>query len=230
MPERQRGCLFEYEIIRLTREGPIIRYNDQVYQPMVEQFEYFKETEESQTMSYPRESLDGSHEQWQRAQAKVNARLYKERETLKAAQAAASAVEESKFDVSDIEEYYAERGRGTHLLEYEFDADTPEPCTYISEKSGLSKTYWCWTHKLTRVSVKRFATASGKSCDSGRLSKYLGSITNRQHPRAHCRAQKILALNESVQQTTEISPIALERRDLLKQQVSCVVVDCCLTI
>ena len=178
----------------MTRSGPTIRYNDRVYKPGSDVFEYFKETEEAQTMSYPMADLDNSHELWQRAQAKCNVRLYRERETLIAAQTAAS---ESKldrngmFDLEDIEDYYRQHGRGTHFLEFDFAADTPAPVAYVSEKSGLVKYFWCWTHKYTNVSVKHFSSTSGKSCGSGRLSKYLQLILERKFPKAYARAQRI---------------------------------------
>jgi hypothetical protein len=61
------------------------------------------------------------------------------------------------------------------MLEYDFDADTPEPLPY-QKRGGAMSIYQCFTHKYTKYSVKRFAAPNGKDVDSGRLSKYLKRI------------------------------------------------------
>ena len=73
VPERARGYLFEYEIIKLDRSGPIIRYNNRIYKPGADSFETFKESEECQTMSYPAEEINKLHELWQKATGTCNA-------------------------------------------------------------------------------------------------------------------------------------------------------------
>jgi hypothetical protein len=200
-----------------------IRYTDRLYKPGRTSFEMFKETQDPQTMLLPVSSLKDAHERWNKAMGKCNAHLYAEREALKAAQVAAFPEQQRIFHFEDIEECFSKKGKGTHLLEFEFIPDTVLPVSYISKLTGMPKNYWCWTHKLTKTSVKRYATASGKSYDSGRLSKYLASIMERQHPLAHARAQKILQLNDSNNNTQ--SPIlaprtALNRKEILRQQVS----------
>ena len=205
--------------------GVIIKYNERIYKPGAYHFEVFKETEEQQTMLFPLPGIDAAHDMWQQANARCNAKLYAERKILKASQQAARPPEEKQSrSYADIEEYFKKNGKGTHFLEYEFKPDTTEPVAYISDKTGATKFYWCWTHKITLVSVKRFATQSGKSMDSGRLSKYLGSINERLHPVAYGRAQKVLSLNESggwlsPEVVTEDRP-NLSRKELLAQQVS----------
>jgi hypothetical protein len=167
--------------------------------------------------------LADAHDDWHKANARCNAKLYKQRELLKSAQVAADEEEKRVFNFEDIELYFQKNGKGTHFLEYEFKPDTPAPVTYTSGKTGLQKFSWCWTHKITFVSVKRFASANGKSTDSGRLSKYLASISEKTHPLAYARAQKILQLNESANvqspQIEEPERITLTRKELLAQQV-----------
>jgi hypothetical protein len=205
----------------MTRTGPIIRYNDRIYKPGSDAFEYFQETDDPQTMQIMTTLLDDAHELWQKALARCNARLYMERETLRKAQAATARVEKGEYNLDDIDEFYQEHGSGTHLLEYDFTPDTPDRVPYTT-KSGQPGSYWCWTHKYTLVSVKRYASYSGKSVDSGRLSKYLASITERIHPLAFARARKILQLNESCREVDggRVTAVALDRKALLKQQVS----------
>ena len=126
-------------------------------------------------------------------------------------------------DLEDIETYFEEFGKGSHLLEYEFRPDTPNRVPYISKESGLERFFWSWTHKLTQHSVKRYSSANNKSNDLGRLSKYLASINERQHPVAYARAQKILQLNDSsgvVVPDAVASPLLpLTRSEVLEQQV-----------
>jgi hypothetical protein len=124
-------------------------------------------------------------------------------------------------DLSDINEYYDKHGGGTHFLEYDFTPDTEEKQYYISKTTGLEKSFWCWTHKYTEYSVKRYGSANGKYIDSGRLSKYLALIPERQYPEAYARAQRILFLNDPLaansKEKAEVDPLA--REELLKQQV-----------
>ena len=226
---KARGHFFEYELIHMGRLGATVRYNDLIYRPGAYSFESFRETDEVQTMVLQPSQLDAGHESWQKANAKVNAKLYAERKVLKAAQIAADIDTKRVFNFEDIDSFFQKNGRGTHLLEFEFNPDTPAPVSYVSGKSGMTNYFWCWTHKLTKVSVKRFATASGKAADSGRLSKYLSSITERQNPLAFARAQKILLLNDSNGVITIDEPekrVVLTRRELLAQQVSPVVWQC----
>ena len=175
-------------------------------------------------MIYPVSSLKDSHELWQKANARQNARLYHERETLKAAQDSHLREDMNPtYTLLDIEEYFQKHGRGTHLLEYEFTPDPGGPTEYIRNGTSLTSRYWLWTHKLTNVIVKRFASSSGKSFDSGRLSKALACITKKQHPLAYERAQKILLLNDPTRDHSvdKLSPmIAIERVDVFRQQVS----------
>ena len=200
VPERARGYLFEYEVINILPSGSIIRYTDRIYKPGADTFETFKETEEQQTMPYPTTDLESLHDSWQRATGKCNARLWTEREALLATQGGDTARKDEAngvFNVDDIDDFFQKNGRGSHLLEFEFKPDTPKPVAYTQDKTGRTSHFWCWTHKLTKVSVKRYATVSGKSQDSGVLSKYLHRISQRQFPLAYARAQQVLSLNES---------------------------------
>lgn len=140
---------------------------------------------------------------------------------LLAAQAGVDPVKRRSFDMEDIDVFFQKNGRGSHLLEYDFTPDTPEPVSDTTE-NGHPSQFWCWTHKHTRVSVKRYSTASGKSFDSGRLSKYLKIISQREFPLGYARARKILSLNQSGRQPEapeDNSRTSLDRREILGQQV-----------
>lgn len=82
VPQRARGYLFEYEIVKMLRTGAMIMYNNRIYKPGADSFECLQETEEQQTMTYPATLLDDSHETWQKANSRVNARLFNERQAL----------------------------------------------------------------------------------------------------------------------------------------------------
>jgi hypothetical protein len=219
-----KGYLFEYELLKITRLGARLRYTERIYLPGADDFESFKEGEETQTLIWQVKELDALHDLWQGAQARCNARLYLERERLKKVQNSSSVNQEDPINLSfpDIEEYFTKYGKGSHMLEYDFDPDTPEPVPY-KKADGKMSIFQCWTHKHTKYSVKRYAAPNGKSVDSGRLSKYLKKIKQSLFPLAHARAKKIIELNEGgFIQSNEVDEIevTLDRREILEQQVS----------
>lgn len=222
VPERAKGYFFEYELIKICRIGATIRYTERIYFPGASDFETFKETQDTQTMQYNIKDIEASHELWQTANGKVNARLYHEREKLKKEQSILIDEESKNFCMDDIDVFFNTHGKGSHMLEYDFEADTPEPVPY-KKANGEMSIFQCWTHKHTKFSVKRYAAQNGTSVDSGRLSKYLNRIRAGVHPLAYARAQKILALNENVVINRESieseSVVVMDRVDLLKQQV-----------
>lgn len=171
-------------------------------------------------MQYDMKYLAAANDLWHSANGRVNARLYHERERLKKDQSAISVDENVVHSLDDIDDYFNKYGKGSHLLEYDFDPDSPEPLPYKKADGDMS-IYQCWTHKHTKYTVKRYATPNGLSVDSGRLSKYLKKIKESVFPMAYARAKKILDLNENVDHRDEIegSPMVLDRKDLLKQQV-----------
>jgi hypothetical protein len=140
-------------------------------------FELFVETEEPQIMPYPNDDLPQVHELWQKANGACNAAKFAKEEAIRKARLARLRDEaNAPTDLSDIDTYFEKNGGGTHFLEYDFTPDTEEKQFYISKTTGIEKSYWCWTHKYTEYSVKRYGSANGKYIDSGRLSKYLAMI------------------------------------------------------
>jgi hypothetical protein len=220
VPERARGYQFEYELIKISRIGATIRYTERIYFPGADDFEIFKETQESQTMQYQLKDLAAANDLWHTANARVNARLYHERERIKKEQKSSPIEEQQVFNLDDIEDFFNKHGRGTHLLEYDFDADTPTPIPY-KKPTGEMSIYQCWTHKHTKFTVKRFAAPNGVNVDSGRLSKYLKRIKESVYPLAYARARRILILNRDAELKKDevIAVPLLDRKDILKQQV-----------
>jgi hypothetical protein len=219
VPRRAKGYLFEYELVKLTRLGATLQYTERIYYPGADDFEVFKEGDEIQTMQYPIADIDKAHEHWQAANARLNARLFIERERLKAQQTVVEVDDDVMNSLEDIEAFYQKHGKGSHLLEYDFTPDTPQPLQY-QKTNGDFSIFQCWTHKHTKYTVKRYGTQSGKAVDSGRLSNYLKRIKKSDHPLAYARAQKILSLNELVVERSEIAiAIVRDRKEILKQQV-----------
>jgi hypothetical protein len=226
VPERARGYLFEYELISLGRNGAVLHYTNRIYKPDSVSFETFKETEDTEEMIYPIGDLESTHEIWQQAQARVNAHDYTERQTLLAITSGTSSNANNKIsnpdiDLTDIDTFFQAEGKGPKLLEFEFEPATPLPISY-EDKSGRPSSYWFWKHKMTGQSVKRFANISGKSFDTGRLTKFLKGLKASSFPVAHARAQHILQLNESIREQVvdgAAAPLALDRKTLLGQQV-----------
>jgi hypothetical protein len=173
------GYLFEYDLWKVDRNGATIRFLNRIIKPTADSFETYVETEDVQTMAFPVANLKAAHESWQTANARNNARIYEVQKALLAAQASGDPDEVDLVNFPDIEDYFQKWGKGPHLLEFEFKPDTEEPVEYTREKCGRVSRYWRWSHKLTNTVVKRFASASGKGFDSGRLSKVLSSISQR---------------------------------------------------
>jgi hAT family C-terminal dimerisation region len=228
VPERAKGYLFEYELVKLTsRVNAVMRYTNRIYMPGSDVFECFEETEETQLMPLPTSNLEDAHELWQQALGRTNAKIYTDNQALEKGRNAivvdGSTSGPLHIDVSDIDSFFQLEGRGPHLLEFEFTPDTEEPVEYLLT-NGKPSRYWCWTHRSTGVSVKRFASVSGKSFDTGRLSKYLLSIKESQYPIAYARAKHVLLLNESIREQSDDCLIlpAMDRRTLLGQQVKLV--------
>lgn len=201
-----------------------MKYTDRVYKPGSDAFEYFKETEDSQHMSFPLSSIDDAHELWCKALGHTNAILYHEKQK-KEAIAAATVVDdvENNFDMKDIEDMFAKEGRSPLLLEMDFTPDTPTWVPYLNGK-GENSAYWYWSHKITGKSLKRFQAKSGKSFDTGKLSKYLQTLSkDSTNPLACARAKKILVLHKILsekQNDKEVEAVpTLGRRELLLQQV-----------
>ena len=202
----------------------MMQYTNRIIKPSTVKFESFKETEDTQEMVYPLTDIDASHELWQQTNARVNAAAYKERLALEASTKPV-VKEVPAYDFSDIDEFYQGGGRGSKLLEFEFDPVTPDPKSYTN-KSGKAALFWVWTHRLTGKTVKRFQSATGNTFDTGRLTKFLKCLKESASPLSHARAQHILRLNGSLRKQAGgaiESPIAHDRVTLVRQQV-CVTV------
>jgi hypothetical protein len=223
VPDRARGYLFEYELVNVLRGFATVKYTDRIIKPSGTSFEIYKETEETQTMQYRTQDIEKSHELWQQANGRVNASLYHQKQALiRATKATPVVIDLDAIDLSDIDAFFTEKGRGPHFLEMEFEPAEPEPEQYTNEKGEEFKK-WLWKHRLTGRSFYRHQSASGNSFDSGRLSKFLESIKKRDNPVAYARAQHILTLNKLHKQVltnANVNPVVpLDRRQVLHQQV-----------
>jgi hypothetical protein len=182
-------------------------------------FETFQELENQEEMDYPIAGLNKLHELWKNALGRTNAFLFQERQALLLAiSSAAEAQSPSEVDMSDINLFFQVEGRGPKLLEFEFEPSTTEAIPYLN-KAGRQSFYWYWTHKLTGQPVKRFSSGSGKSFDTGMLTKFLHGLKKTLHSVAYARAQHILLLNELIQeQVNDNIPVVLDQKTLLAQQ------------
>jgi hypothetical protein len=110
-------------------------------------------------MQFQQADLKDAHDRWVKANARSNTRKQKEIEEIQRERSAAQRRELA--DLSDINDLYKSKGRGSHLLTFDFEPTTAEPEEYIS-KVGTQKRRWVWKHKYTNGTVTRFATQSGK--------------------------------------------------------------------
>jgi hypothetical protein len=183
-------------------------------------FETFQESEDQEEMEYPIAGLDKLHELWKNALGRTNAFLFQELQALLLAiSSAAEAQSPSEVNMSDIDLFFQEEGHVPKLLEFEFEPSTTEAIPYLN-KAGRQSYSWYWTHKLTGQPVKRFSSVSGKSFDTGTLTKFLHCLKKTPHSVAYAPAQYILLLNKSIQeQVNNNILVVLDRKTLLAQQV-----------
>lgn len=222
VPQEVKGYLFEYELVRIDKvEGATIRYTERVIKPAGVAFENYIETPDTeQLMQYPIRGLADSHELWQKALGRTNAYTYESNERIRKAQVAEVVDLSGQPDFRDIDELFEKLGTGSHMLEHEFVGDIAGPVDYLN-KNGIPSRYWEWKHRLTGKTHRRFMNHGGKSFETGVLSKALKDLKEHQHPIAYARAQHILVLNRcsGEQNTEQDTPVSLDRKDLVAQQV-----------
>jgi hypothetical protein len=165
--------------------------------------------------------VKAGHEACVRANTSSNARKQAKRQALEMEQR--SEVVNIDADLTDVHKLFEEKGQGSHLLEMDFEPVTDGAVEHPSTRTGKATVFWIWRHKLTEVEVRRYKTASGKSWDTGVLSRYLRSLTESNNKVAYERAQEFLKLNSkkdsmALKDTPEKQSIA--RKDMIKQWVS----------
>jgi hypothetical protein len=175
-------------------------------------------------MQIPTDLVADAHEHWVKANSRFNTKKQLERELAEKEQY--NDTKGNTADFSDINELFAEKGRGPHMLELDFQPVTQEATNFVSVRTGNETICWKWKHKYTGKEVNRYPTSSGKSFDTGVLSTALQRLNCRIHPVAFERAQHILRLNSKNGQANmanmEAGPVAVavNREQLLTQWVS----------
>jgi hypothetical protein len=221
VPERARGYLFEYELIKIAGVIATIRYTDRIIKPHGTNFEIFKETDDPQMMDYRVSDIDNSHKKWQQANGRVNAATYHKKQELIKASGKVIDLEEDNFDMTDIDELFAAQGKGSHMLEHEF-CPAEEPVWYIT-KDGDNRQKQSWKHKMTGQTFWRFQNKSGKTYETGRCTKFLETMKIGRHPLAYARAKRILCLNGNqkyqVNDDEDMEVVPLDQETILSQQV-----------
>ena len=214
--------MFEYELINTCRAGASVKYNNKIYKPGSTNFEAFKDQEDEDIIILQEDAMKAAHEAWQTANAKVNAHLNDQIAILKAAQAAHSIDNPPKAQVfEDIESAYNKFGTGPHLLLLEFEPSKEGPVEYQTKRKETNR-YWVWRHKITKKEVRRYASTSGNTYDTGRLWTYLRAINEKVFPLAYARAHKIIGLNGlnvPIPSVDQQAPV-MNRRHKMEQQVS----------
>jgi hypothetical protein len=118
------------------------------------------------------EDVKEAAEAWYKANARSNTRKPVEQQHLE--REAKGDVIDVEVDLTNINDLFAKKGQGPHMLEMEFKPTTETPLEpYISPRTGKLTTKLTWRHKMTEVEIRRYKTKSGKSFDTGVLSQYL---------------------------------------------------------
>ena len=206
----------------MCRTGASVKYNNKIYKPGSSSFEAFKDREDEDIIVLHPDAMKEAHEVWQTANAKVNSFLNDQIAALKAAQAARSLdclKEPQTFE--DIESAFNKLGGGPHLLLLEFEPSAVGPIEYETKRKEKNK-YWIWRHKITKKEVRRYASTSGNTYDTGRLWSYMRAINQKLFPLAYARAQKIISLNGLDVPISDVNEARepMTRRLKLEQQVS----------
>jgi hypothetical protein len=119
---------------------------------------------------------------------------------------------------------FVKKGRGSHLLELEFEPAIDEPSFYVSPRTGKDTTSWLWKHTSTKKEVRRFPTANGKGWDTGVLSTALQRLNPRTERVSFLRGQLVLRLNSKHGQahTEVVTAVPVDEEKQLTQWVRCV--------
>ena len=157
-------------------------------------------------MAFQVDCLKPAHERWVAANARCNAKMQREREEKERAE---EIIDVEDADVEDIDKLYAEKGTGPHMFELEFEPVVTEPVEKESSRGGHTIRIWPWRHKLTKKEVNWYASVSGLTWDTGKLSKYLSSLTEKQHPIAYQRARRIFSFYQTkqLQKRVRLAPL-----------------------
>ena len=195
IPNGVVGMLFEYQVTKVEAGGMVrAKFNNLVIERNGDRYRTFREHEGEETMSLLLSRVWEAQELWEKHLGRVNARLHVEKECLCKKQNPDEVDGEVKADVSDIFVLYKVHGKGRRLLEIEFRPVTELPEDYETKKK-LPSQQWKWKHCATGHDIVRFASANGKTFDSGKLSAYLKTINKVPNPISYQRAKLILSLN-----------------------------------
>ena len=169
VPERARGHLFEYELLNISRTGATVKYCGRIYKPGAVSFQLFKDQEEEDNIVLQLDALKDAHEVWQVANGTVNAYVNDQIMALKVAAAARTANAPAEvYTFEDLETAFNKGGGGLNLLLMEYEPGDEGPVFYQTKKNQTNK-YWVWRHRLTLHPVKRYASITGNTFDTGRL-------------------------------------------------------------
>jgi hypothetical protein len=138
--------------------------------------------------------IQDAHELWVQANARSNSKKTLSRERLTKEQQERTPGND-EVDLTDINDLFAEKGRGPHLLEMDFEPMTTDALSFMSVRTNKETKVWKWKHKYTGRIVSRYPTSSGKSFDTGVLSIALQKLNRHTHKIAFERARHILRLN-----------------------------------
>jgi hypothetical protein len=148
------------------------------------------------------------------ANARSNNKKARNRERIRLEQAADDP--EAEVDLSDINRLFAERNRGPHMYELDFEPIEDEPP--LVKVNGESP-HWAWRHKYTDKVINRYPTGTYRGWDTGKLGNYLRSITEKNNRVAFYRAQHIVKLNERLKKKGVPAKVIVNRLDDIKKWV-----------
>jgi hypothetical protein len=170
--------------------------------------------------------IPSAHELWFEANARSNSKKQLERERVINEQKEDDP-SNCEVDLTDINDLFAEKGRGPHMLEMDFEPMTVHAQSFVSTRTSKETKVWKWKHKYTGRVVSRYPSSSGKSFDTGVLSIALQKLNDRTHRIAYERARHILRLNSKNGQFSMAEPdvgvaiaVPVNRESMVAQWVS----------
>lgn len=200
-----------------------LKYTNRVYKPLSQSFEFYKEDEdeEEEELTYSLDQIKQCNGEWNKAVRRCSAVTRNQNENIEAMRSAKEKSRKGTWDMTDIDDFFKKNGKCPKLLEFEFKPSTKGPELY-TDKKGRQAEKWIWNHRTipTTNGITRFTSSSGKSFDTGSLSKFLIRISQTKNPEEYARSRHIMRLNGTMTVNVEDNnPLPLDRRLLLKQQV-----------
>jgi hypothetical protein len=170
-----------------------------------------------QYLTLPTNQVGKAHELWVQANARNNDRKDRNRKTIIDLE---QEDDDPDADLTDINLLFAEKSKGPHMYELDFEPMEEEP---LLTRAKTETIHWKWKHKFTGKVIKRYPTHSLRGWDLGKLGNYLATIKETEDKIAYQRAVQIIKLNRKDSKKGLVANVVVNRIEIVRQWVSFIV-------